>query len=204
MSGHVQLASDPREFFRDRVSTSARRLGVSIDEHVEFYLVNLLYEFVNPDKINIAVGDVDVLETPLALMLKQAVESPLPQRIRIMKALGDTSLYFAGFFQDYFTRKTFDISYYITLGSSAYENVSTLVRDSGRDEQMTGTFVELSNNFVKLVDIVAEVSAVPGQNKPTDILAVYDRWTRSNSDRLRRILEDNGITPIEVRTRLAQ
>lgn len=199
MAGQVQLTVDPRSFFKERINSASMQLKVKMEEHVEFYLVNLLCDFITPEKIN---PDVNVLETPLALMLKQAVESPTPQRIRIMKTLGDTSLYFAGFFQDYFNRKTFDIGYYITLGSSAYGDVSSLVRESG--DSQTNTYAELANNFGSLVDVVAEVSTLPGATQATDILAVYDRWTRSNSDRLRRILEQNGITPIEIRTRLAQ
>jgi len=199
MAGQVQLTVDPRSFFKDRINSASTQLNVKIEEHVEFYLVNLLCDFITPDKIN---SEVNVLETPLALMLKQAVESPTPQRIRIMKTLGDTSLYFAGFFQDYFNRKTFDVGYYITLGSSAYGDVSSLVRETGGP--LTETYAELASNFGSLVDVVAEVSTLPGAAQPTDILAVYDRWTRSNSDRLRRILEQNGITPVDVRTRLAQ
>lgn len=194
----------PQEFFREKVSEAMANQKVSVDGDVEFYLVNLLCEFIAPGKLETVAGEMNAMETPLALMMKEAIEAPPVQRLRIFKYLGDTSLYFAGFFQDYFNRKTFDISYYISLGSSAYNNVSTLMRDHHGDENFRVMYNALAEKFHNLVDVVAEVSEVPGQERPMDILAIYDRWTRTHSDRLRRALHKVGITPIPVPIREKQ
>jgi hypothetical protein len=134
-------------------------------------------------------------------MLKEAVEAPPAQQLRIFKYLGDTSLYYAGFFQDYFNRKAFNLDYYIALGASAYSNVSVLMRDQHGDEQFTEIYAGLAEKFDAIVEVVAEVSETPGVAKPVDILAIYDRWTRNHSDRLRRILNKVGITPIPIPVR---
>lgn len=191
----LNLMVKPQEFFREKVTSALANQQVKIAEEVEFYLVNLLCEFIAPGKLDTVVGQLNAMETPLAIMMKQALEAPPAHKLRIYKYLGDTSLYISGFFQDYFNRKAFDISYYISLGSSAYENVSMLFKDHG-DENFRTMYNDLSAKFHSLVDVVAEVSEVPGNDQAVDILAVYDRWTRSNSDRLRKLLHKVGITPI--------
>ncbi len=200
----LRLLVGPQEFFREKVSEAVSNQRLDIGDELEFYVVNLLCEFIAPGKLETVSGELDALETPLALMLKQAVEAPPTQRLRIFKYLGDTSLYFAGFFQDYFNRKTFDIGYYISLGSSAYNNVSSLIRDQHGDEHFTTMFNDLAGRFGELVEVVAEVSETPGEAKPIDLLAIYDRWTRNNSERLRRMLNKAGIIPQPVPMREKQ
>lgn len=192
----VKLMVAPQEFFREKISEAMQNQKIEVGEDIEFYLVNLLCEFIHPGKLETFTGELDALETPLAMMLKQAVEAPPAQRMKILKYLGDTSLYFAGFFQDYFNRKTFDIGYYIALGQSAYGSVSTLMRDTHGDKHFGEMFTSLSERFPHLVEVVAEVSETPGNARPVDVLAVYDRWTRSNSERLRKLLHKLGIMPI--------
>jgi len=118
--------------------------------------------------------------------------------------MGDTSLYVDGYFQDYFNRKTFDIDYYINMGQSAYENLSSLMKKRYADEHFASVYHSLSERFNTLVDVVAEISDSPGNNRADDnLLAIYDRWNQTKSERLRRILEEAGIEPIET-TRKAQ
>jgi len=186
----------PQEFFREKVTAAMAKQNLRVREDVEFYLVNLLCEFIAPSKLDTVTGELTALETPLALMLKQAMEAPPATQARIYKYLGDTSLYVAGFFQDYFNNKAFDINYYISLGASAYTNVSTLMRDQHGDEHFKVMYDELATHFPGLVEVVAEVSEVPGSDKPLDILSIYDRWNRTNSERLRRMLRKVGIEPI--------
>jgi hypothetical protein len=200
----LELSLTPEAFFHEKVSNAVQSLRIEMNNDVEFYLVNLLCNFIDPQKQLPQQTEGNFLETPLALLLKQAAESPLHQRLRILKQIGDTSLYMSGFFQDYFNRKIFDIGYYIAIGSSAYNTASDIVRDHHNDEHFHAVYRDLAKNFVKFVDVVAEVSNVPKENRPVDILAVYDRWARSNSARLRRILEEAGIQPVEVHMRIAQ
>ncbi len=196
--GAQQLSLDlkPQEFFREQVCRAAFNQNVSIDENTEFYLVNLLCDFIEPNKLETLTGEIDSINTPLAMMLKRALEAPDTEKLKIYKYLGDSSLYISGFFQDFFNRKAFDISYYITLGANAYESMSSLSRDhTDRDPSV---FSSLSNHFSELVEIVAEVSDITNPTRPTDILATYSRWTETKSERLRLALEKVGISPIPV------
>lgn len=192
----LDLMVKPQEFFKQKITEALTNQRVEVSDDVEFYLVNLLCEFISANKLEAMNGDLSALETPLALMLKEALEAPPTNKLRIYKFLGDSSLYLAGFFQDYFNRKVYDIDYYITLGSTAYTNVSIIFRDYHGDENFGEMYGNLASKFPTLVEVVAEVSDMPGGAKPVDILSVYHRWTKNNSDRLRKVLQRCGITPI--------
>lgn len=195
----------PEEYFREKVHKAATQLNVQIDDHVEFYLVTLLCDFIDPTKISAEhAGDFDIFDQPLAFMIQKALESPPSARLKMFKAIGDSSLYVAGYFQDYFNRKAFDLSYYISVGANAYTHVSTLMREGRREDHFPVMYEEMAGNFEKLVDVVAEISDSHGNNDNKNILAIYDRWNRVKSERLRRILEKQGIHPIPTNFKIAQ
>lgn len=196
----LQILASPHEFFRDKIAEAATNQKVTISDEVEFYLVNLLCDFIAPKNLETFHGQYSALDTPIAILLKEAGEAPPTYQAKVYKYLGDTSLYLAGFFQDYFNRKSYDINYYIDMGQVAYSNVSTIMRDQHGDKHFSGMYGTLSNQFKTLVEVVAEVSETPESAGATDILSLYDRWTRTNSDRILRILQNAGISPINGST----
>jgi hypothetical protein len=202
---NIDLLISPREFFHEKITEASKYLNVALDEHVEFYLVNLLSNKVSTSAQSStdAIND-DFLSTPLAFMLKNAVEAPSEHQSTLYRKLGDASLYVSGFFQDYFNRKTFDINYYITMGASAYEQASVMSRNYSKDDGLSETFNSLSKNFIQIVDVVAQASDTTAMHHDSSILSLYDRWNRSGSERLRNILEDKGINPIKVPFKQAQ
>lgn len=205
MNTSLDLLMSPSEFFHSKITEASRHLKVDLEEHVEFYLVNLLTRFVASSTV---AGDGedfdDMLSTPLAFMLRRAIEAPSEKQPHLYRRLGDASLYVSGFFQDYFNKKTFDINYYINMGASAYEQASSLTKNQIRDESLQATFISLSRNFNQMVDIVAQASDSTSLQQDKDLLIIYDRWNRSGSERLRSILEDKGIRPIRVPFKQAQ
>ncbi|MEZ4742546.1 MAG: hypothetical protein R3B45_08875 [Bdellovibrionota bacterium] len=199
----IQLTVSPTEFFREKVSSAIDRQKLEVNDDIEFYLVNLLCEYINPTRDGSFSNGDKLLDTPLALQLKNALEAPPEKQFRIFKQLGDTSLYISGYFQDFFNRKIYDIDYFITLGSSAYDNIAILMRD--RDDSFADTYHSLAKLFKRLVEVVAEVSDGFNPNQSLNVLATYDRWTKNqDSERLRRKLEESGILPIPISTKLAQ
>jgi len=199
----LALITNPEEFFRERVTEARSSLSLQLEEEIEFYIVNLLCEFIDPSKILID-QDKTVLDQPLALMLKDAMEAPSERKTGLFKRMGDVSLYIAGYFQDYFNRKTFDIKYFIDMGRSAYANASVLMRDRYGDQHFCKVYDVLSEKFPEMVEVVAIVSDSSANMDSNDnLLATYDRWNQTKSERLRRRLAANGISPISV-TRKAQ
>ena len=190
MSETIKIELNPREFFHKNIAESMAKQKIKASGEVELYLVELMCSFVKPEKMS----EINVLETPLAMLHKAAVESPPEGRIKIFKNLGDVSLYISGYFQDYFNTKTFSMDYYITLGANAYGNVSTLVRDRGG--HISRLYWDLSENFDVFVEVVAGVREQIDPQMPTDLLATYERWIQNQSPRLRKRLESSGILPV--------
>ncbi len=201
------LLISPQAFFKDRVAEAMIKQKVSIDESLEHYIVNLLCEFIDPKKAFHLVDENEqsIFETPLALVYKAALEAPLNERTKLLKRLGDTSLYVSGYFGDYFNRKAFSVDYFISLGQTAYLSLAEQMKTRHSEDHVIRMFQLLAENFYTLVETVSLVSEVDqGSVKDIDILALYDRWTRTHSERLRKKLEDNGISPIPVSIKNAQ
>ncbi|MFW7378145.1 MAG: hypothetical protein ACOH5I_05010 [Oligoflexus sp.] len=186
----------PADYFRSKVNSAASALNLQLKDEVEFYLVNLLCEFIQPQQL--AVDEIDLLDTPLALIYKKAIESSPDMQIKIYKRLGDTSLYIAGYFQDSLNRKTVGAGYYISMGATAYDKISNIMRDRHGETNFTRVYAELAKEFKNLVNLVTEVSEdVPG-DAHRNLLAIYERWHRTGSEKLRKILEDQGISPVPL------
>ena len=184
---------NPQNFFHKKVLEAQNRQNVKLTENVEFYLVNLLCEFVRLDSTQ-------EQEDCLALILKKALESPHGERVLLFKRLGDTALYFSGFFQEYFNRKCFDVNYYVMMGESAYGQLSTLMRKkTSYDSTMSKIYSEMSQNFGQAVDILLDVSEQTNQSQTErNTLSIYDAWLSTASSKLEKDLRNRGIHPIKV------
>ena len=195
----------PKDFFRKEVTSAAKNLDLNINEQTEFYLVTLLCNFITPQKIETKSGEqLEPLETPLALLLKEALESSHDVQLKIFKKLGDTSLYVAGYFQDYFNKKTYDVDYYMSMGSTAYKKMSNIMRHKNGEDHFTEMYWELSNRFEDLVEIVSVISENGLHRKDSDVLATYERWNVTQSKRLLKILLEEGITPVKSNCKKTQ
>ncbi|MBP6217673.1 MAG: hypothetical protein KA436_03685 [Oligoflexales bacterium] len=187
--------TSPQEFFYQCVSSTVQKQNIKIEPNIEYYLVNLLCDFVEQDKIKNRCQDFDLFDTPLAFFLEKEREASTSERIKILKGMGDLTLYISGYFQDYFNRRSVGLNYYIDMGSQAYSRLSTIIRD--QDDNFSRIYAELAQNFPLLVDVVADISESLSPTKETkDILFIYERWQNNHSDRLRKKLEEKGISPI--------
>lgn len=183
-------------FFHEKVVEAQQRQNVKLSENVEFYIVNLLCEFVNLND----TGEDDCL----ALILKKALESPTGEQIMLYKRLGDTALYFSGFFQEYFNRKCFNVSYYINMGESAYSQLSHLMRRKQTTNVAT-MYAEMSKEFSRAVDILLDVSEhTANQDETRNTLSIYDAWLHTASEKLEKDLRKRGILPIRPKNKLMQ
>src|ERR1700737_4665876 len=96
----ITLVAQPQDYFRELVTETLDRQHVSIQPETEFYLVNLLNQFMTTDRLYPRDGQGAVREEPLALMVKEALEEPAVQAQSLLfRQVGDVSLYVAGFFQ---------------------------------------------------------------------------------------------------------
>ncbi len=178
----------PLEHFRSLIEEALREQRLRIDKTVEFYLANLLARYVDTRKFS---------TEPVALRLLKALDERRELKNLLLKEVGDTTLFVAGFFHESLKRKLVDVDYYIDIGTISYNHLADSL-SAGTSSQLSSLYRELSERFVELVDVLGEVSERTRLSSINDILRIYERWLRTGSKRMERLLRDMGIEPTPV------
>ncbi len=184
----VDISIGPQEFFKEKVSHAANQLKIPLEDQTEFYLVNLLCDF-----IKLGSTEPELFKKPLAFMLQEAEEQPPTNRIKTFKKLGDISLYVGGYFHQFFRNKTYSSSYYSIMGATAYQRVSTLMKNIYSDDDFSKLYYSLSNQFNDLIDVMTEVSESNTMMTNQKIIESYDRYLKTGSEELEKNLLEQGI-----------
>lgn len=176
----------PAEYFKELVDAALTRQHLQAGDLTEYYLVNLLCQYVRPEARR-GLADAQ----PLALRLAHALESGgTEQRIRL-RSLADFSLFMSGYFADSFTRKAVDVDYYKSMGEYAYGSLSRR-----EDEEFAEVFAELARKFVGFMDVLADVSERSAlSSSSADVLRLYEKWLRTGSRRDGHKLIERGLLP---------
>jgi hypothetical protein len=179
----------PAEYFKELVESALTRQHVRAGHLTEYYLVNLLCQYVRLD-VRLSGGDPGDPGEPLAFRLARALESGgLEQRARL-RSLADFSLFMSGFFADSFTRRAIDVDYYKSMGEYAYGSLSRWDEDGFAE-----VFGELAQKFVGFMDVLADVSERTALASTSDVLRLYEKWLRTGSTRDGQRLIERGIVP---------
>jgi hypothetical protein len=174
----------PVEYFKELVESALARQHVQAGHLTEYYLVNLLCQYVRLD----ACGGAEHGE-PLAIRLIRAMETGgVEQRARL-RSLGDFSLFTTGFFSDSLNRRSADVDYYVSMGEYAYGSLSR-AEDAFRE-----VFAELARKFVGFTDVLADISERTALASNNDVLRLYEKWLRTGSQRDSQRLIERGIVP---------
>ena len=187
----IQTEKNTLEFFHKHVKYSIKNQHIKITEISEHYLVHLLADFTLTQKAFRLTGNDN---RPLAIIYHQAQFETANNKIKIFKELGDFSLFITGFLPDSLNRKVTDVDYYISLGRSAYENLSTILEQTHKSD-FNLLFLELAEKFVAVTDILAEISSESFTQWNDGILRLYERWLKTRSKRDERLLFKKGIIP---------
>jgi len=186
------------EYFKQSVEDATRRLGVTISDHTEFYIVDLLFRYADADTLSNR-SFATKTKTFAELYLKSQAET-YGRRALILKYIGDTTLFLTGCFSDSFQRSLVDIDYYATLGRMSYRDLLELASTRMAQWKLEDVFDELSEKYLQLMDVLAEVAVSDGPQKAADMLRVYERWLRTRSRRDETLLRQMGIIPLDYST----
>jgi hypothetical protein len=176
----------PAEYFKELVESALSRQHLRAGDLTEYYLVNLLCQYVRLDAA-MPAGDHD---QPLAMRLARALESGGSEQRARLRGLADFSLFMSGFFADSFIRRAVDVDYYKSMGEYAYGSLSRW-DDDGFGE----VFSELARKFVGFMDVLADVSERTALSSSADVLRLYEKWLRTGSTRDGQRLIERGIVP---------
>ena len=186
MSNPLVREQSAVEFFKELVESAMARQHMRAADLTEYYLVNLLCQYVRLDGSS-RPGE---QAQPLALRLAQAIESGGSEQRARLRGIGDFSLFMSGFFSDSFKRAAVDIDYYKSMGEYAYGSLS-----QSDEETFAEVFGELSRKFVGFMDVLADISERTTFAPTTDVLRLYEKWLRTGSARDGRRLIQRGIIP---------
>jgi len=190
----VRPVASLQEFFKDSVADAMAKQGLAAGDHTAYYIVNLLTLFARHEALYEGGQPGPGLQ-PLALLLAAAAEAPEREvRNAMLRRVGDTSLFVAGFLGDGFARKLVDVDYYIDMGGAAYGSLSDNVRGTREGRAFGGVFAELAEKFRDFVDVLAEIRDT-GTAAAVDVLRLYEVWLRTGSQRAARLLREHGIEP---------
>ena len=181
-----------KEFFRDLLTQAMQNQKAQVTPFTELYLINLLHEFLSSQALFVQEDDGSWQRKPLAFLLKEALEEQGPARVKLLRKLGDTSLFVSGFFPDSLARRSslVDVDYYIAMGGRAYDAVGDAV---ARVAERT-LWDELSTRFRMLVDLLNEVSERTLASTNTGLVRLYERFLKTGSERLGGMLTRQGVT----------
>ncbi|MFN7133184.1 MAG: hypothetical protein ACK4N5_13985 [Myxococcales bacterium] len=197
--GPVLTLKTPQEFFKDLLNGAVQNQKVPLGEMTEFYLVDLLSRFMDAEALFSRNSEGQLEQEPLALILARALEGTREQRVSALRKLGDNSLYVAGFFGDSLSRKVVDVDYYITMGGTAYGALARLTRESPSGGAFVSLYDELCQKFTAIVDLLAEISERVAVSSNQGVIRLYERWVKTGSDRLSRLLAEQGVIPTFIK-----
>jgi hypothetical protein len=186
----ILSAQSIRDFFRDLLARAIENQRAQVQPFTELYLVNLLHEFLASEALYVQSEDGTWQQKPLAFLLKEALDEAGPARLRLLRRLGDTSLFISGFFPDSLARRSslVDVDYYIAMGGRAYDAVA-------RHAMERSLWEELADKFRLLVDLLNEVSERTLASSDAGLVRLYERWLKTGSDRLASLLVSQGVVP---------
>lgn len=180
---NLVVGSSLKEFFRLVVGEAVKSQRVSLGEVTEFYLVNLLSDFAQAEKL--------FASEPLAVLYHKALQQERDEKIRTLRQLGDLSLYTAGFFKDSLKDRVVGPDYYIQMGGNAYAQVAQLSQSSS----FSSVYWELHQKFTALTEVLEEIAARSQCTTPSGQVRVLEAFNESGSANLQRVLLDVGLVP---------
>ncbi|MFN0061029.1 MAG: hypothetical protein ACKVPX_00725 [Myxococcaceae bacterium] len=186
----VLAVASLREFFKERLEWVMRRQQLRLAQNTEFYLVNLLSEFVEVDKLFAEDGERGKEAEPLALLYARAQQQEREACIRTLRRLGDVSLYQTGFFAQSVRESPVGEEYYVQMGEAAYGQIAAMTPASGFGH----VYWELGQKFRNVSAVLEEISAAGmAASGPNGALHVYEAWARTGNEGLARVLVDVGL-----------
>lgn len=190
----IVTVADLSEFFRAALRAALAEQRVTVDEHTEHYLVNLLSSFARSEDLFEHTPEGLQLR-PLAQMCADALQATsAAERDRALRRLGDVSLFLAGFFARGFARSLVDVDYHIAMGGQAYGTLAESL-ERGPRRSLAHVFAELAGKFRQMVDALGAMSDAAYVYTQRDILRLYEIWLKTGSERARTLLRRLGIEP---------
>ena len=184
----IEMSADVKGWFRERLASALDRRRLPASETTRLYLVELLSSFARD-------GSRARLGRPLALQLADAAEADGPERIRLLRTLGDTALYLLGFFEEHVERRGVTRGYVVAMGGRAYSSAESLAAYTPSEAPRRPVYGELADRFEDYVEAIDDVRESTALRTPQEIVKLYDKWKRTRSPKVAARLQREGVFP---------
>ena len=198
----IHLAQDLGSYFGEEVRTTVEKQGLKASPQTVGYLSSVLTKFVDAthslDEVVSVPSDpgkdpkIQRKHPTLAFMLLEGLSASRMEQYSKLMHLGDLALFTSGYFGERISRSLLDMDYYCAMGGMAYERAGH-IHESFQAEKEVNIFFELSKSFKEFAEVFSEVAdrALLGNDK--DVLKLYEKWLRTRSPRISRMLAESGI-----------
>jgi len=164
--------------WHDLVNEAQHAARCQLNETLESYLVFLLERFSRRP---------EMLSRILARDYLQA-SSQAAQQHEQLRDIGDHCLLFSGLFPRLAERRRVSVSYFVTLGRSAYHRIA-----ASRDNSMNDLYDGLSRGFVQLMDILHVIRGLGDKHNERMLpLQAYELWRDTGSRQAYQLLCELG------------
>ncbi|OGT60879.1 MAG: hypothetical protein A3E85_01050 [Gammaproteobacteria bacterium RIFCSPHIGHO2_12_FULL_45_12] len=164
----VLTSQTQMSLWHDLVKYAEAECDITLKHELEAYLVTLLMRYTNRPEL---------VKRVMAMVFMQAMQYSAPRRQGLLQMVGDECLLFAGLFPHLAEKRHVKIAYYVTLGRTAYCNISIKTND---------LYASLARHFVSLMDVLQAIN----QDSHLLPLEAYEQWQELGSWRAYRILEE--------------
>ncbi|MGF1643295.1 MAG: hypothetical protein ACFCUJ_06585 [Thiotrichales bacterium] len=193
-SGVLLTHSSLSTYFHESVQDALTHQQVTARDDTTHYLADLLTQYARVEQL-FDHTEHGLRLRALAQIYADAVEAPHErERYLFLRRLGDVALFVSGLFAGTLARKPIDVDYYIAMGRGAYSSLSDLAPSASGARTQDSMFGELARDFVRFVDVFAEVSERAPWNRNLDIMRMWEIWHKTGSPRLERKLRSLGVT----------
>jgi len=167
------LQSTATAQWHDLVNEAQQAAHCQLDETLESYLVFLLERFSRrPDMLSRILAR-DYLEA----------NARGGQQNEQLRDIGDHCLLFSGLFPQLAERRLVRVSYFVSLGRSAYDRIAT----SGHS--INDLYAGLSRGFIQLMDILHAIRGLGDEhNERMRPLQAYELWQDTGSQQAYKLV----------------
>ncbi len=172
-----------KKSFKAYVSEEIDLVDASLSFEIKNYLSELLYFYLFSERLfECKTENGNSYENALVDLYKKICEADSQEKIHLFKKMGDLSLYTSGFFRMAIEKRIVHVSYYESMGQSAYSYLGDYYKD--RDN----IFNTLSEQFRTLAEILFHIQ----QKSEAKVDENYLTISKKDTSSLEKILE--GIT----------
>lgn len=151
----IHLEHSLQAFFFDRLNDLNKRSTQPIPDEMIYYSSLVMDRYADSANYFAVNDDGSIKEKVLGVKFLEASQKNGRQKQMELKEVGDTALILCGFFSESVNRKITDISYYQSLGQSAYKQLNTFIPEL---YEVQDFYLNVSRVFQDLMNLLSIIS----------------------------------------------